>query len=73
MKKETKDILLRLLQQHKELGISEQIDYQKFYLSVILALTPLLPSATCANLLSLAIWKHTEAIRTEPIAIKSYS
>ena len=32
MKKEDKDILLRLLQQHKELGISEQIDYQKFYL-----------------------------------------
>jgi len=27
-----KDILLRLLQQHKELGISEQIDYQKSYL-----------------------------------------
>ncbi len=32
MKQETKDILLRLLQQHKDLGISEQIDYQKFYL-----------------------------------------
>ena len=32
MTKEDKDILLRLLQQHKELGISEQIDYQKSYL-----------------------------------------
>ena len=32
MKKEDNDILLRLLQRHKELGISEQIDYQKFYL-----------------------------------------
>ncbi len=32
MKQETKDILLRLLQQHKDLGISEQIDYQKIYL-----------------------------------------
>ena len=31
-----KDILLRLLQQHKELGISEQIDYQKFYLYSII-------------------------------------
>ena len=36
MKQETKDILLRLLQQHKELGISEQIDYQKFYLYSII-------------------------------------
>ena len=36
MNQETKDILLRLLQQHKELGISEQIDYQKFYLYSII-------------------------------------
>ena len=36
MKKEDNDILLRLLQQHKELGISEQIDYQKFYLYSII-------------------------------------
>ena len=36
MKKEDKDILLRLLQRHKELGISEQIDYQKFYLYSII-------------------------------------
>ena len=37
MTKEDKDILLRLLQQHKELGISEQIDYQKFYLDTIIS------------------------------------
>ena len=36
MTREDKDILLRLLQQHKELGISEQIDYQKFYLYSII-------------------------------------
>ena len=36
MKQEDKEILLRLLQQHKELGISEQIDYQKFYLYSII-------------------------------------
>ena len=36
MKKVDKDILLRLLQQHKELGISEQIDYQKFYLDSVI-------------------------------------
>ena len=37
MTKEDKDILLRLLQQHKELGISEQIDYQKFYLDSLIS------------------------------------
>ena len=36
MTQETKDILLRLLQQHKELDISEQIDYKKFYLYSII-------------------------------------
>lgn len=28
MTQENKDILLKLLKQHKELGISEQIDYE---------------------------------------------
>ena len=37
MTKEDKDILLRLLQQHKELGISEQIDNQKFYLDSLIS------------------------------------
>ena len=36
MTQENKDILLKLLQQHKELGISEQIDYEKFYLYSII-------------------------------------
>ena len=36
MTKEDKDILLRLLQRHKELGISEQIDYQKHYLDSLI-------------------------------------
>ena len=37
MNKETKDILLQLLQRYKELGISEQIDYQKFYLDSLIS------------------------------------
>ena len=37
MKQENKDLLLRLLQQHKELGISEQIDFDKFYLDSIIS------------------------------------
>jgi Fic family protein len=36
MTKKNKDLLMRLLQQHKELGISEQIDYDKFYLYSII-------------------------------------
>lgn len=36
MTKENSDILRRLLIQHKELGISEQIDYEKFYLYSII-------------------------------------
>ena len=36
MKQENKERLLRLLQQYKELGISEQIDFDKFYLYSII-------------------------------------
>ena len=36
MNQENKDILLRLLAQHKELGISNQLDYDKFYLYSII-------------------------------------
>ena len=32
MTQENKDILLKLLSKHQELGMSEQIDYEKFYL-----------------------------------------
>ena len=37
MIQENKDRLLRLLQQHKELGVSEQIDFDKFYLDSIIS------------------------------------
>ena len=36
MTPENKDILLKLLDRHRELGISEQIDYDKFYLYSII-------------------------------------
>ena len=36
MTQENKDLLLKLLHQHKELGISEQIDFDKFYLYSII-------------------------------------
>ena len=36
MNNENKDILIKLLKRHKELGIAEQIDYEKFYLYSII-------------------------------------
>lgn len=36
MTREHKNKLLRLLQQHKKLGISDQIDFDKFYLYSII-------------------------------------
>lgn len=36
MNNENKNILINLLSQHKELGISDQIDYEKFYLYSII-------------------------------------
>ena len=36
MTQENKDILLRLVERHKELGIADQIDYDKFYLYSII-------------------------------------
>lgn len=36
MTQENRDLLLQLMQQHKELGISDQIDYRKFYLYSII-------------------------------------
>ena len=36
MKADNKALLLQLLKQHKELGISNQIDYDKFYLYSII-------------------------------------
>ena len=36
MKQEIKSLMQALLQQHKELGISDQIDYEKFYLYSII-------------------------------------
>ena len=37
MTKENKDLLMKLFQQHKALGVSEQIDFDKFYLDSIIS------------------------------------
>ena len=47
---EYKDILLQLLQQHKELGISEQIDYQKFYLYSIITHSTAIEGSTVTEI-----------------------
>ena len=46
MTQENKDILLKLLKQHKELVISEQIDYEKFYLYSIITHSTALEGST---------------------------
>jgi len=37
MKKELQNILLQILTHHRELGIVDQIDYNKFYLYSLIA------------------------------------
>lgn len=46
MKQELKDIMQRLLERHKELGISDQIDYEKFYLYSIITLSTAIEGST---------------------------
>lgn len=50
MTQENKDRLLRLLQQHKELGISDQIDYRKFYLYSIITHSTAIEGSTVTEL-----------------------
>ena len=49
MKQEYKDKLFQLLQQHKELGISEQIDYDKFYLYSIITHSTAIEGSTVSE------------------------
>ena len=50
MTKENKEMLLILIQQHKELGISEQIDYEKFYLYSIITHSTAIEGSTVTEL-----------------------
>lgn len=50
MTQENKEILLSLLQQHKELGISDQIDYAKFYLYSIITHSTAIEGSTVTEL-----------------------
>ena len=50
MTKENKEMLLCLIQQHKELGISEQIDYEKFYLYSIITHSTAIEGSTVTEL-----------------------
>ena len=50
MTKENKEMLLSLIQQHKELGISEQIDYEKFYLYSIITHCTAIEGSTVTEL-----------------------
>ena len=46
MKQEIKDIMQRLLKRHKELGITDQIDYEKFYLYSIITHSTVIEGST---------------------------
>ncbi|OYP42478.1 Fic family protein [Prevotella sp. P4-119] len=50
MTKENKEMLLSLIQQHKELGVSEQIDYEKFYLYSIITHSTAIEGSTVTEL-----------------------
>ena len=50
MTKENKEMLLSLIQHHKELGISEQIDYEKFYLYSIITHSTAIEGSTVTEL-----------------------
>ena len=50
MTKENQEMLLSLIQQHKELGISEQIDYEKFYLYSIITHSTAIEGSTVTEL-----------------------
>lgn len=49
MKQEIKDNMLTLLQRHKELGISEQIDFEKFYLYSIITHSTAIEGSTVSE------------------------
>ncbi len=50
MTSDNKDILLALLHQHEELGISEQIDYNKFYLYSLITHSTAIEGSTVTEL-----------------------
>lgn len=50
MTQENRDELMRLLKQHKDLGISEQIDYNKFYLYSIITHSTAIEGSTVTEL-----------------------
>ena len=63
MTQENRNILLRLLQQHKELGISEQIDYQKFYLYSIISHSTAIEGSTVTEVrLNFCLMKASPAV-----------
>jgi len=49
MTEDNKEQLLLLLQKHKELGISEQIDYEKFYLYSIITHSTAIEGSTVSE------------------------
>ena len=75
MTKENQDLLLRLLHQHKELGISDQIDHDKSYLDSIIANSVSLvdsDSGTVINQSELGKWSIKPSIVDRMVDIMDY-
>lgn len=58
MTQENKYILLRLLQQHQELGISDQIDFEKFYLYSIITHSTAIEGSTVTEMVDKAVFSR---------------
>ena len=58
MRQENKDQLLRLLLQHKDLGISEQIDFDKFYLYSIITHSTAIEGSTVTEVADKPVTKE---------------
>ena len=64
MTEENRNILQKLLEQHRELGISEQLDYDKFYLYSIITHSTALEGSTLTELENQLLFDEITAFKT---------
>lgn len=67
MKADNKTLLLQLLQQHKELGISNQIDYDKFYLYLIITHSTAIEGSTVTEVEALLLFDEGITAKGKPM------
>ena len=67
MKADNKTLLLQLLKQHKELGISNQIDYDKFYLYSIITHSTAIEGSTVTEVEALLLFDEGITAKGKPM------